>query len=77
MKNGNIIIKKINLLGSKANELMNNNKIISNQISYYNKLYDSNKKYLSDYFNIMHQVKSSTKIVKIQMIIKKTITLKK
>ena len=61
MKNGNIIIKKINLLGSKANELMNNNKIISNQISYYNKLYDSNKKYISDYFNIMHQVKSSTK----------------
>ena len=61
MKNGNIIIKNINLLGSKVNELMNNNKILSGQLSYYNKLFNSNKNYLTEYFNIISQIKASSK----------------
>ena len=61
MKNGNIIIKNINLLGSKVNELMNNNKIISGQISYYNKLFNSNKNCLTEYFNIVSQIKVASK----------------
>ena len=61
MKNGNIIIKNINLLGSKVNELMNNNKILSGQLSYYNKLFNSNKNYLTEYFNIISQIKESSK----------------
>ena len=61
MKNGNIIIKNINLLGTKVNELMYNNKIISGQISYYNKLFNSNKNCLTEYFNIVSQIKSASK----------------
>ena len=61
MKNGNIIIKNINLLGSKVNELMNNNKIISDQISYYSQLFNSNKNCLTEYFNIVSQIKATSK----------------
>ena len=61
MRNGNIIIKNINILGSKANELMNNNKILTRQISYYETLFNSNKKCISDYFTIISQAKASKK----------------
>ena len=61
MNNGNLIIKKINLLASKANELLNQNKIITGQISHYKKLFDSNKKHISEYFNIITQSKIETK----------------
>jgi len=61
MKDGNIIIKNINILGSKANELMNSNKILSGQITYYEKLFNSNKKCMTEYFNIISQAKTATK----------------
>ena len=54
MKNGNnIIIKKINLLGSKVNELMIKNKLISSQISYYQKLFNSNKNHIIQNWNYL------------------------
>ena len=61
MKDGNIIIKNINILGSKANELMNNNKILSGQITHYEKIFNSNKKCMTEYFNIISQAKAATK----------------
>ena len=61
MKDGNIIIKNINILGSKANELMNSNKILSGQITHYEKLFNSNKKCMTEYFNIISQAKAATK----------------
>ena len=61
MKNGNIIIKNINILGSKANELMTKNKSILSQLSYYQTKFNSNKKYITEYFNILSQAKSSSK----------------
>ena len=61
MKDGNIIIKNINILGSKANELMSNNKILSGQITYYEKIFNSNKKYMTEYFNIISQAKIASK----------------
>ena len=61
MKDGNIIIKNINILGSKANELMSNNKILSGQITYYEKIFNSNKKYMTEYFNIISQAKTASK----------------
>jgi len=61
MKDGNIIIKNINILGSKANELMNSNKILSGQITHYEKIFNSNKKCMTEYFNIISQAKAATK----------------
>ena len=62
MKNGNnIIIKKINILGSKVNELMIKNKIISSELSHYQKLFNSNKNYISEYFNIVSHAKAINK----------------
>ena len=62
MKNGNnIILKKINILGSKVNELIMKNKLISSQVSYYQKLFNSNKNYISEYFSIISQAKSMNK----------------
>ena len=62
MKNGNnVIIKKINILGSKVNELMIKNKIISSELSHYQKLFNSNKNYISEYFNIVSHAKAINK----------------
>ena len=62
MKNGNnIILKKINILGSKVNELMIKNKLISSQIYQYQKLFNSNKNHISEYFSIVSQAKSTNK----------------
>jgi len=61
MKNGNIIIKNINILGSRANELMIKNKSIKSQLSYYQTQFNSNKNYITEYFNILSQAKSSSK----------------
>ena len=62
MKNGNnIIIKKINILNLKVNELLIKNKLISSQISYYQNLFNSNKNYMSEYFSIISQAKSANK----------------
>ena len=62
MKNGNnIILKKINILGSKVNELMIKNKLISSQIYQYQKLFNSNKNHISEYFSIISQAKSTNK----------------
>ena len=61
MKNGSLTIKKINILGSKASELINNNKILLSQISYYQNMFNSNKKYISEYLNIISKFKANTK----------------
>ena len=61
MKNGNIIIKNINILGSRANELMIKNKSIKSQLSYYQTQFNSSKNYITEYFNILSQAKSSSK----------------
>ena len=65
MKDGNIMIKNINILGSRASELMNKNKILSGQITYYEALFNSNKKYITEYFNTISQAKASSKNSKI------------
>ena len=57
MKNGTTIIQKINLLGSKANELIIKNKNISSQLIFYQELFNLNKNYISEYFNIISQKK--------------------
>jgi hypothetical protein len=61
MKNGSLTIKKINILGSKASELINNNKILLSQISYYQNMFNSNKKYISEYLNVISKFKVNTK----------------
>ena len=61
MNDVNIVIKRINILGSKANELMNSNKILTNEISYYQKLFISNKNYITSYFNILAENKKKSK----------------
>ena len=43
MSDGNSMLKKLNILGSKAKELINTNKILANEISYYQKLFSSNR----------------------------------
>ena len=65
MKDGNIMIKNINILGSRASELMNKNKILSGQITYYEALFNSNKKYITEYFNTISQAKATSKNSKI------------
>jgi hypothetical protein len=65
MKDGNIMIKNINILGSRASELMNKNKILSGQITYYETLFNSNKKYITEYFNTISQAKATSKNSKI------------
>ena len=59
--NGNSILKKINILGSKANELITENKLITNDISNYQKLFSSNKNYITLYFNILAEKKKESK----------------
>jgi hypothetical protein len=66
MNNGSLILKKINILGSKANELISKNKLLSMGISYYQQLFSSNKNYITLYFNILSQNK---KIQKINLIV--------
>lgn len=61
MSEGNSMLKKINLLGSKAKELINTNKIITNEISYYQKLFSSNKDYMTLYFNLLSEFKKKSK----------------
>ena len=61
MNDGNIVLKKINILGSKANELINKNKILTNEISYYQKLFTSNKNYITEYFSILAESKKKLK----------------
>ena len=61
MNNGSLILKKINILGSKANELISKNKLLSMGISYYQQLFSSNKNYITLYFNILSQNKKNSK----------------
>lgn len=61
MSDGNSMLKKLNLLGSKAKELINTNKILSNEISYYQKLFSSNKDYITSYFNFLSEFKKKSK----------------
>ena len=62
MNNGNLILKKINLLGSKANELMTKNKLLLNEITNYQQLFTNNKNYITSYFTIMSKKKKDSKI---------------
>ena len=61
MNDGSIMLKKINILGSKANELINTNKLLSNKISYYQNIFNSNKNYIMSYFNILAENKKKSK----------------
>ena len=61
MSDGNSMLKKLNLLGSKAKELINTNKILANEISYYQKLFSSNKDYITLYFNLLSEFKQKSK----------------
>ena len=61
MSEGNSMIKKLNSLGSKAKELININKILTNEISYYQKLFSSNKDYITLYFNLLSEFKRKSK----------------
>ena len=61
MNNGNLILKKINLLGSKANELMTKNKLLLNEIKNYQQLFANNKNYITSYFTIMSKKKKDSK----------------
>ena len=61
MSDGNSMLKKINLLGSKAKELINTNKILTHEISYYQKLFSSNKDYITLYFNLLSELKKKSK----------------
>jgi hypothetical protein len=60
MSDGNSMLKKLNLLGSKAKEIINTNKILTNEISYYQKLFSSNKDYITLYFNLLSEFKKKT-----------------
>ena len=62
MTDGNLLLKKINSLGSKANEFITKNKILSNQLSYYQKIFTYNKNYITSYFNILAESKKIAKI---------------
>ena len=59
--NGNSILKKINILGAKANELIAQNALLTNEISNYQKLFSSNKNYITLYFNILAEKKKESK----------------
>ena len=61
MNKGNLILKQINILGSQANELINKNKILINELSYYQQLFNSNKNYMTLYFNILAENKNKPK----------------
>ena len=61
MSEGNSMLKKLNSLGSKAKELINTNKILTNEISYYQKLFSSNKDYITSYFNLLSEFKKKSK----------------
>ena len=61
MNNGNLLLKKINILGSKANELINKNKILLIELSNYQKFFSSNKNYITMYFNILAEKKKGSK----------------
>ena len=61
MSDGNSMLKKLNILGSKAKELINTNKILTNEISYYQKLFSSNKDYITLYFNLLSEFKQKSK----------------
>ena len=61
MNNGNLILKKINLLGSKANELITKNKLLLNEIANYQQLFANNKNYITSYFTIMSKKKKDSK----------------
>ena len=61
MNKGNLILKQINILGSQANELINKNKILINELSYYQQLFNSNKNYMTLYFNILAENKNKSK----------------
>ena len=62
MNDGNLMLKKINLLGSKANELITKNNLLSSQLSYYQKIFSSNKNNITSYFNILADNKKMSKI---------------
>ena len=61
MSEGNSMLKKLNSLGSKAKELINTNKILTNEISYYQKLFSSNKDYITLYFSLLSEFKKKSK----------------
>ena len=61
MNNGNLILKKINILGSKANELITKNKLLSNEILIYQQLFNNNKNYITLYFSILSKKKKDLK----------------
>ena len=61
MNDKKINIKKLNILGSKAKELINTNKILSNEISFFQKLFNSNKDYITLYFNTLAENKKNSK----------------
>ena len=61
MNKGNLILKQINILGSQANELINKNKILIRELSYYQQLFNSNKNYMTLYFNILAENKNKSK----------------
>ena len=61
MSDGNSMLKKLNLLGSKAKELINTNKILTDEISVYQKLFSSNKDYITQYFNLLSEYKKNSK----------------
>ena len=54
-------ISQINTLGSKAKELINSNKILSKEITYYKKLLLSNKDYITLYLKIIEENKKKSK----------------
>ena len=61
MNDKKINIKKLNILGSKAKELINTNKLLSNEISFFQKLFNSNKDYITLYFNTLAENKKNSK----------------
>ena len=64
------ILLNINKLGTKVNELMNKNKVLNKNIEYYKKLFSSNKKHMSTYFNSVSDKKEKkNNINKIKQII--------
>ena len=61
MNYGNLMLKQINLLASKANELINKNKVLQRELSYYQQLFNSNKNNITTYFNILAENKKKNK----------------